>query len=398
MLKSTFVLETASFSRLFVSPSSDKGSLRRYYAVVPVSQIPPEWENWLEVNARESTNKGRVPKAIRQTLTGNSDWFAEYNRGLTIVASKVAWDSKTNLLTLVFNDKEIDGILDGGHTLNAILEQLESQREQEENGSGPYLNLEIFTGLQSEVIPNVVEARNTSRQVASKSLLNLDGRFEELKSAIGPDFTKLISWKENEDGELDVREFIGILTALDAESFTGNSHPVVAYSGKEACLKRFSTKENEPKFLKLQKVARDALKVWDLIQYHLPNQYNQKGPSTGTGYGRFGGLAGVKTLPAKKKKLLPFINEYVEFEMPTGYIYPILAAFRAMLDEEEGYWVWGKGLDPIKMIQEGFAADLFIGSVRDSISTYHNANRTGKDVQAWTNAYLAGRIYYLEHR
>ena len=258
MLNSTFVLETASFSRLYVPPSSDKAGLRRYYAVVPVSQVPQEWNHWLEVNARESNSKGRVPKAIRQTLTDNPEWFAEYNRGLTVVASQVSWDNKTNLLTLVFRDREFDGILDGGHTLNVILEQLDSQSAEEEGGSDPHLNLEIFTGLQSDAIPSVVEARNTSRQVASKSLMNLDGRFESLKSAIGSDFTSLISWKENEDGELDVREFIGMLTALDTETFSGNSHPVVAYSGKEACLKRF--KENEQRYSKLLKVAPDALR------------------------------------------------------------------------------------------------------------------------------------------
>ena len=73
-----------------------------------------------------------------------------------------------------------------------------------------------------------------------------------------------------------------------------------------------------------------------------------------------------------------------------------MAAFRALLEEVDGYWVWGKNVNPVELIQKGFAADLFIGSVRDSIDTFHNANRTGKDVQAWANAYLAARIYYLE--
>ena len=397
MHSSTFTLKTASFSRLFVSPSSDKGSLRRYYAVVPVSQIPPQWKDWLEVNARDSNVKGRVPKAIRQTLTDNPAWFAEYNRGLTIVASQVSWDNKTNLLTLTFKDHDLDGILDGGHTLSVILEEFESQSDHNEGEVSSYINLEIFTGLQSEVLPSVVEARNTSRQVASKSLMNLDGRFDDLKCAIGPEFTELISWKENEDGELDVRELIGMLTALDAGSYSGNNHPVVAYSGKEACLKRFSLKENGEKYAKLEKVAPDALRIWDLIQFHLPAQYNQRGPSAGTGIGRFGALTGVRTLPTKKKKHLPFIDQYTEFEIPTGYIYPIFSAFRAMLVEEHGCWVWGNGLEPEKLIEEGFAADIFVGSVRESIGTYHNANRTGKDTQTWANAYLAARNYYLEH-
>ena len=84
------------------------------------------------------------------------------------------------------------------------------------------------------------------------------------------------------------------------------------------------------------------------------------------------------------------------YDIPTGYIYPILASFRAMLDEEDGSWVWGKDLNPQKLIHEGLATDIFLNSVRHSISLYKNANRTGKDVQPWTNAYQTARIYYLE--
>ena len=82
-------LTAKSFSRLFVSP--DKGNLRRYYCVVPTSEIPETWANWLDVNARESSAKGRVPGAIRATLTDKPEWFAEYNRGLTLVASTINW-------------------------------------------------------------------------------------------------------------------------------------------------------------------------------------------------------------------------------------------------------------------------------------------------------------------
>jgi len=313
---------------------------------------------------------------------------------LTVVADKVEWNNRTNELTLVFREHAFHGVLDGGHTLNAILDQ---RSTGDEEGQVSYCNIEIFTGLEKGDIPSVVEARNTSKQVASKSLLNLEGRFRDLKDALGNDKFELISWKENEEGALDVREFIGMLTALDAESYpvTGNTHPIIAYSGKEACLKRFATSQKA--YTKLLGIAADVLEMWDEIQFRLPNQYNIKGPeASGAGTsGKFGRLTGVKKLP-KKKKLLPFINKDVEYDIPTGYLYPVLAAFRAMLVDENGYWTWGKGLDPRKLIQDGLAADIFIGSVRNSIDAHRNANRTGKDTQAWTAAFQAARIFYLE--
>ena len=215
------------------------------------------------------------------------------------------------------------------------------------------------------------------------------------KPALGEDKAKRISWRENEEeGEFDVREVIGILTALDASSYPHGSsiHPITAYSGKEACLKRF--KESRSVYEKLYGIASDALEMWDWIQYYLPGQYNDKGPEPGTS-GKFGGLTGIKTLPNKPKKL-PFARKTTEYDTPSGYIYPVIGSFRAMLEEKNGIWTWGKGINPLKLIQDGVAADIFINSVRVSIGVHRNPNRTGKDSQAWTSAYQQARIAYLE--
>lgn len=396
----TCTLSPETFSRLFAQSATngnDGQDLRRYYAVVPVAQIPNDWAGWLEVNARESSNKGRVPKAISQTLNEKPEWFATYNRGLTVVASKIHWNTKTKRLAISFDDREFHGVLDGGHTLRAILDR----RSDEETQEG-YCNLEIFTGLEEGEISSVVEARNTSKQVASKSLLNLEGAFENLKDAIGEEKSSLISWKENEEGQMDIREVIGILTALDPSTIVENTQPVKAYSGKEACLKRF--RENPTAYEKLYGVVSDALEMWDAIQYWLPGQYNKMGPTPDSSGGKFGLLTGVKYTP-KKPKELPFIKESTEYSIPTGYIYPVLSAFRAMLVEQNNRWVWGKGIDPLKMMKNGIAAEIFNQSVRISIDNHRNPNRTGKDVQAWTSAYLvaqnkfqAARIKYLEYK
>ena len=380
-------LTAKTFSRLFAQPpanGSNGPSLRRYYAVVPIADIPSEWSEWLEVNARDSSDKGKVPTAIRTTLSEKPEWFAAYNRGLTLVASSVIWDNKTNQLILGFDDRNYHGVLDGGHTLRAILDERERANGEEQEG---FCNVEIFTGLDESEIPGVVDARNTSKQVASKSLLNLEGAFQDLKAAIG-EKANLIAWKENEDKEFDVRELIGILTALDPSTIADGTQPVIAYSGKEACLRRF--KANPAAFRKLHGVAGDALELWDALQYHLPGHYNQKGS------GRFGGLKGVKQTP-KRPKGLPFIGKTTEYSIPLGYIYPVLSAFRAMLVEKDGQWTWGKGIDPLKLVQQGVAADIFIQSVRESHNNHHNPNRTGKDTQAWSMAYMAALIIYMQH-
>ena len=164
MLNGTFTLITSSFHRLFVP--SEREPLRRYQAVVKIDEIPVAWANWLEVNARESSDKGKVPKAIRQTLTDRPEWFAEYNRGLTIVADKVTYEPKSKELRVEFKDRNFNGVLDGGHTLKAILDHLADEKPA---GLESYCNIELFTGLEEEEISGVVEARNTSKQVNPKA-------------------------------------------------------------------------------------------------------------------------------------------------------------------------------------------------------------------------------------
>ena len=383
------VLRAESFSRLYVDGSLSgqyASGLRRYYAVVPLEDIPDDWADWLDVNAREATDKGKVPKAIRETLMGKPEWFAPLNRGLTVVAKQIDYDNKTRELTIKFDDRLYHGVMDGGHTLKAILDTREDLGDIEQVG---HCNVEIFTGLDEEEIPAVVESRNTSRQVASKSLTNLQGGFDGLKGAIGA-YQDEVSWIENDKGDMDVRELIGILTALDPSH--GETPPVFAYSGKEKCLQLF--RENAHRYQKLYPIARDALQLWDAIQYYLPDDYNKKGAEPGIG-GKFGRLTGV-TQSAKKPKRLPFIGKSTEYSIPTGYLYPVLSAFRAMLVDRDGQWAWVDSIDPIKLIKQGMATDIFNYSVRGSIHNYRNPNRTGKDSQTWNAAYMKARIMYLE--
>ena len=66
-----------------------------------------------------------------------------------------------------------------------------------------------------------------------------------------------------------------------------------------------------------------------------------------------------------------------------------------MLEDKNGQLTWGKGIDPVKLIEDGIAADIFIASVRASIDEHHHANRTGKDSRTWNMAYMSAEIQYL---
>jgi hypothetical protein len=83
------------------------------------------------------------------------------------------------------------------------------------------------------------------------------------------------------------------------------------------------------------------------------------------------------------------------YEFPNGYVYPIVAAFRSMLIENDGVYSWGKGVNPSKLVKEGLAAKIFNASIVNSIKTVHNPNRTGKDSNVWGFAYQIAENNYL---
>jgi AIPR protein len=389
MASCNFCLKAYSF-RTLPTPLETPQGIKTYNCIVPVTEIPKEFLSWMEVNAREPSLNGHVPQAIRKTLNESPDYFVVYNRGLAILAESVEYDNQTHQLRLNFKNKERHGIFDGGHTLCVILNALNNASS--ENGDGEeqqaFCRIEILTGVPEEMITNIVDARNTSKQVALKSLLDLEGIFEELKVALGREITGLISWHENEEGPIDVRDLISLLTMFDKDGYNDVNHPLISYSSKEACLKRFHS--NLSSYKKIFPVAKDILKIWETTQFYVPGQWNNGREEKG----KFGNLTGCKKL--KTPRELPILGETTQYEFPNGYVYPIVAAFRSMLMEENGTYNWGKGVNPKKLIKEGLAMKMFSASVVNSIRTVHNPNRTGKDSNVWGFAYQIAENYYLK--
>ena len=73
------------------------------------------------------------------------------------------------------------GVVDGAHTLDAILE---AQRQPPENGWPAHVFIKIVTGIDADQIAEIAGGLNTSQQVDLKSLENLRGHFDEFERVI----------------------------------------------------------------------------------------------------------------------------------------------------------------------------------------------------------------------
>ena len=101
------------------------------------------------------------------------------------------------------------------------------------------------------------------------------------------------------------------------------------------------------------------------------------------------------SLQLSMKAHLEFIDKDSKYGVPAGFTYPILGGFRALIEEKGGRYIWGKGLDPRQMLQNGLGETL-----ADTIGNFaldaRNPSKTGKSPLVWQACYQAARVAYLE--
>ena len=392
------VFPAVSFRRI-PSPG-DAQNQRSYVAVVNVFDLP-DFRGWRKVNVRDSRETGSVPKAIRHTLEEDPDMFFFMNRGLVVTAEAVSFDNENAELSVKLRDPSLHGLLDGGHTYTVI----KRYTEQTDRGSlsveqQAFVRMELLEGFGPEEIVDIVEARNTSNQVKDQSLLELQQRFEGIKQAVaGQGYADSIAYKEyeiyqgtDENGKkpkpIDVREIVAFLTVFNKDLYGDNRHPVSAYSRKAACLDSF--RDNPESFEKIYGLLPEILRLWDVINANMREWYETLKADKGE-RAKFGRITGVQSKPST----LHFLGGTSADTIPTAFAYPILAALRAFVEEDNGEFRWGKGLQPEKALREGLGQQLTDVVISNALE-FRNPTKQGKTPAVWDQCYSKAQIWYLK--
>lgn len=372
-----------------------KSGYQNYVAVVDIHELP-DFSAWRKINVRDPKLTGSVPERIRKSVQTNLELFVFMNRGIVVAADSVSFDNRSSKLTLTLKDPDLHGLLDGGHTYNIVCEEREGLDEPQ------YVKLEILEGFNQDELPDLVDARNTSNQVRDQSLMELQGEFAKLKRAISAcSYAELIAYKEHElleDGSakpIDVRDMIAILTCFDRQNFTERVHPINAYRSKAACLQHF--KEHKKDFEKIYPLAPDILELYDEIQIQLPELYNRARSKNGeVAGGKFGKLTGVTTYKGKRRGHLLFTGRDTRYGVPAGFVYPVLGAFRALLEEKDGRYIWGKGLKPLRLLH-GTLGETLADTIGNFALDARNPSKTGKSPLVWQACYQAAQVISLSN-
>ncbi len=384
------VFQAEQFKKM-ADPVNANGKQIKYVCYAQAKSIPQEIDNWMDTNPREQKMSTNVAKAIKDSLLNNSN-FHELNRGILLSAESIDYDNQKKNVTIVLSDAAKHGNIDGGHTLTAILEAQKSGSLSPDR----YVFMEIFTGLDMPV--ELAAARNTSVQVDLKSIEELKGSFDVIKKAFSAlSFSNRIAYKMNEYFNdqnivpIDVREVITVLNMFNQVIYPIRSkdgrlsevQPVQCYTGKESSLRRFlnlGKEKREQIITNMTPIIYDVFMMWDNIECNFNVMASQAGKRYGTRkYSKFadGEIVGKSI----------YSQSDLQYLVPKGLIYPLLGAFRALVEIKEDVYSW---IEPPKAVWEAIGPQLVSIVLEEKAET---PNAIAKNNNLWSNLFKEVFIY-----
>jgi len=351
-----------------------------YYLLVNMKDLPQSIP--LDVNPRVPKMSTNVAKRLAKAVEEPETDFYINNRGIVISAKSLSFNSIESEVTIDIGDQDDEtdrfayGILDGGHTYTAIMQNRDKIPENIEK----YVRVEVITNVIN--ITRLSDARNTSVQVSDLALFNLEDSFEDVRDAIKNEpYAKKIAYKDNENRPINISELLRLMYAFDIIKYPDDTTaPIQSYSGKAQVFKRYKDAYNTSFYKSLTKELPVLVKLYDIIETEIGSKYCEYKKNSGVSRPQFGRVKGVEYI--EKGIQTEFLGEKTNYAISSGYLYPVYGAFRALLkfdeDTEKVSWLF----DPIYVWNK-----IGVSIAQNTFETSNNPQLAGKDKQLWLSNY-----------
>lgn len=402
--ETTFTIQTDEFRSQPIPGLGNHAKLGECFA--RVTEIPAVLERFLKVNPRSpkrsrASNQltGPVVSAIRETLRENPDQMAIKNNGIFLLAEDTCFERAkggVGQLTVTLADPDRHGVVNGGHTLLTILDEVESADEESLEGlRRAFVRLHFYQGIEPEQVPEMADGLNTSKQVDDPSLDNLRRHYDQIKEVMaGHPGASEIAYSQGEPGSVYITEVLTILELFNVERFDHQDHPNRLFGSKASAVKYFEEDfESRPSPL-------------DLIIPRLPeilalrDKIHKETPAAAKEAGFVFGRMKVNRRSAKRagspenvrNVALPFLNEVMDYPVHKGWVLPMLAAFRANVDWDlaAGRFEWKVPLDELFPAIIGELVRICVREHKDNNS---HPEYVGKKDSAYAQCYDKVVIY-----
>ena len=367
-----------------------------------ITDLPPGLSDFMTVNPRvpKRTSKGvlsgPVPKAIIETLRESPEEMAIKNVGIYVLADHVDHAREkggSGVVTFELIDAKRHGIVNGGHTFAAIREAIETaDKEELASLRQAFVRLHLLQGVPNDLVPAIAEGLNRSKQVQDPSLENLRGHFEEIKRVmdgrVGHD---AIAYHEGADGDVYIAEVLALIEMFNFDRYPAGQHPHGLYAHQARAVREFGEdfdSNPSPVRLVIERLP-EILKLADQIRRDAPPLAKERANFQ---IGRMKLQNGAKKRVASEETALHFLGETSRYRLPNGWLYPILAAFRANVhwDLKKSQFDW---LLPNDQVLEKCLPDLVSVCVNEHRNNNQKPEWVGKRDSAYRQCHLHVELY-----
>ena len=369
----------------------------------------------LDPNPRKGDKIARSVEAdVRDALLDSESAFGHKSKGLIIAASSAEPGKKDGSITeYVINMPEAEitedddgthvlsryGVLDGRSTMKIILDLQARIKQLNEDGEDirHTVPVQIRVGYPAELLEDLPGPLNTHAQVQDYTKDNFLGYFEPLKKALGP-WQNKVMWEETayeaDDKTIGVRDLLAHLYMFDYKTFVA-AQPMMGYSSKAKVSVEYRKSVNsEPasdRFTSLAPLLRDILTLSETIQIdgvELYNDYKRRNGSVGAG-GSIGFIKKKVKRGESKKNAVADIRPHLftgkpGHHMDSALLYPMLAAFRAMVEDGPGGPRWIGGFSNVLAVWGTYGGEMMHVAKENLAGQGYNTHAVGRNPGLWT--------------
>jgi hypothetical protein len=373
---------------------------------VSVTSLPEELDQFMRVNPRvpSRTQKdvlsGPVVKGISETLTDNPEDMAIKNQGIYLLVEDAEFTRTTGgmgQLRITLADPERHGIVNGGHTYAAIRDAIETADDVGRRTlARAYVRVHILQGLDEDKVAEIAEGLNRSKQVDDPSLANLQGHFDRIREVMdGRPGADAIAYHQGGPGSIYITDVLVTMEMFNCERFDRKRHPHYLLSRSKSALE-FYQKDLEarpsPLDLLIPRLP-EILELSDMIKDQTPAAAKRAGFE----FGRMK-IGRLRTGSEKNRNVpLPFLGKHMMYHVPNGWVYPMLAAFRANADWNinERRFEWKR---PLSELVPQVIDDLVGVCVTEHRDNNLQPDKVGKRESTYVQCYDKLQLYLLETR
>jgi hypothetical protein len=374
---------------------------------VEVTALPDKLDDFMAVNPRVPSRtkndvlSGPVVKGILETLTEYPDDMAIKNQGIYLLVEEAEFSRSpggAGKLRVTLSDPARHGIVNGGHTYAAIRDAIEDADDVTRASlARAHVRLHLLQGIDEAKVAEIAEGLNRSKQVDDPSLANLQGHFDKIREVLrGKPGAEVIAYHQGGPGDIYITEILVLLELFNCERFDRKRHPHYLLNRSKSALEFYQSdldKRPSPTDLLVPKLP-EILALSDLLRKQTPAAARRIGFEFGRMKIGKKARAGSQT---NRKVPLPFLGEQMAHHVPNGWLYPMLAAFRANVDWDlhRRHFEWKV---PLRELVPEVIDDLVRVCVTEHRDNNHQPDKVGKRESTYGQCYDKVQLQLLETR